>query len=248
MADLSGKIALITGGSRGIGASIARRLASDGADVIITFRDQNDAAQEVLADIRLHGRKGTAIQADAADADAIKSLADQVLEKAGKLDILVNNVGYMDTSGAALANIPRDIVDRTIMVNVRSAFLLSQYVSNHLSEGGRIINISSCLGKRVPSAGLTLYAMTKSAITGLTNGLARDLANRQITVNQISPGPIDTDMSPADGPNAGFFRDLTALARFGTTTEIAAVVSFLTSQEASFITGANIAIDGGTNI
>lgn len=248
MAALSEKVALVTGGSRGIGAGIARRLASDGAHVVITFRDQFDSAKAVLDDIKSHGRKGAAIQADAANATEIRPIIDQVIEQFGRIDILVNNVGFMDTSGMPLADIPLDIVDRTIMVNVRSSFLLSQIASAHLGNGGRIINIGSCLGKRVPGAGLTLYSMTKSAITGLTNGLARDLAGHGITVNQISPGPIDTDMSPANGPNADFFRRLTALGRFGTTAEISAMVSFLASPDAAFITGADIAIDGGANI
>ena len=248
MINISEKVALVTGGSRGIGSGIARRLAKDGAHVVITYLDDIDAARDVLTDIRQNGNKGTAIQADAADTASIQPIIEQIINQFGRIDILINNVGYMDTSGSELADIPLDVVNRTIMVNVRAAFLISQHTSRYLGEGGRIINIGSCLGKHVPSAGLTLYSMTKSAITGLTKGLARDLADRAITVNQISPGPIDTDMSPADGPNADFFRALTALGRFGTTADIAAMVSYLASQEASFITGANIAVDGGANI
>ena len=187
MTDLSGKVALVTGGSRGIGAEIARRLARDGAHVAITFRENANAAKAVVADIERLGRKAVAFQADAADAITASSIIDRVVDHFGRVDILVNNAGYMDTSGTELGEITLDVVDRTIMVNVRAAFLHAQSASNHLSDGGRVINIGSCLGGRVPGSGLTLYSMTKSAITGLTKGLARDLASRGITVNQVSP-------------------------------------------------------------
>lgn len=245
MADLAGKVALVTGASRGIGASIARRLAHDGCDVVITYLEREDAAQCVVADILTLGRKALALRADAADPRTMAPTVERVQEVFGKLDILVNNAGFMDSRGTALADIPLDIVDRTLMVNARGAFLFAQAAAALLPRGGRIINIGSCLGSRVPAAGLTLYAMSKAAIHGMTRGLARDLAPRGITVNQISPGPIDTDMSPADGPNASFFCGLTALGRFGTPVEVAAVASFLASNEASFVTGADVAVDGG---
>lgn len=248
MAHLSGKVALVTGGSRGIGAAIARRLAHDGCNVAITYVEQADAAHAVVAEMEKHGRKAMALHADAADPESMQPLIQRVLERLGRLDMLVNNAGFMDTSGTALEEVSLDVVDRTLLVNVRGAFLLAQAASVHLSEGGRIINIGSCVGSRVPTAGMTLYATSKAAITGLTKGLARDLASRGITVNQISPGPIDTDMGPADGPNAPFFRGLTALGRFGAPADIGAIVSFLAGKEAAFITGANIAADGGVNI
>jgi 3-oxoacyl-[acyl-carrier protein] reductase len=248
MTNFPEKVALITGGSRGIGAGIARRLAQDGINVAFTYRDHSKAAQAVLTDIEHYQKKGIAIQVDAANALEIKPVIDQVMEQFGRIDILVNNAGYMDTSGAMLPDIPLEVIDRTIMVNIRAAFLFAQNASIYLKNGGRIINIGSCLAGRVPGPGLTLYSMSKSAITGLTKGLARDLAERGITVNQISPGPIDTDMNPATGPSADFQRSLAALGRYGAPADIAAAVSFLASQDASFITGADITVDGGTNI
>lgn len=247
MSGLIGKVALVTGGSRGIGAGIARRLAQEGAYVIITFINNSEAAQAVLRDITSFGRRGEAIQADSANPEAIKLAIKQVISQFGRLDILINNAGYMDVSGHPLSQIALTSVDQTIMVNIRGAFLFAQEAASYLSDSGRIINIGSCLGERVPGAGLTLYAMSKSAMTGLTK-LARDLAHKKVTVNQISPGPVDTDLSPADGPNAKFFRELTALKQYGTTDDIASIVNFLVSNEAAFITGANIAVDGGTNL
>lgn len=247
MTILSGKVALVTGGSRGIGAEIARRLARDGADVVITFARNAAAAEAVVADIHKYGRRGEAILADAADALAVKPVIEQVVQRYGGIDILVNNAGCMDKSGTPLAEIPLETVNQTIMVNIRGAYLFAQAASAHLKEGGRIINIGSCLGRRVMGTGLTLYAMSKSAIIGLTKGLARDLGSMGITVNQVSPGPTNTDMNPTNGPTAEFQRNLTALGRYGAPTDIAAAVSFLASAEAAFITGAEIAVDGGTN-
>ncbi|WP_411751331.1 SDR family NAD(P)-dependent oxidoreductase [Serratia sp. (in: enterobacteria)] len=247
MSTLVGKVALVTGGSRGIGADIARHLARDGAEVIITFAHDTQAADKVLADIHQYGRRGEAIQADIADASTIAPVIERVIKRYGGLDILVNNAGYMDISGTPLQDIPLETVNQTIMVNIRGAFLFAQHASTHLREGGRIINIGSCVGRHVPGSGLTLYAMSKSAIIGLTKGLARDLGSKGITVNQISPGPINTDMNPVNGPNAEFWCNLTSLGRYGTTNEIAAVASFLASSDAAFITGAEIAVDGGTN-
>ncbi|MCW5235630.1 SDR family NAD(P)-dependent oxidoreductase [Verminephrobacter eiseniae] len=248
MSNLSGKTALVTGASRGIGAAIARRLAADGANVAITYKEGAQAAKAVVVDIERLGRKAAAFKADAADPVAIQRAIDSVVGSFGCIDILVNNAGFMDVSGTPLEKTSLEITDQTIFVNVRAPFLFAKGVAPHLSDGGRIINIGSCLGKRVPTAGLTLYAMTKAAMTGLTKGLARDLVGRGITVNQIAPGPIDTDMSPADGPNADFLRSLTSIGRFGKTVEIASIVAFLASSETAFITGADIAVDGGTNI
>lgn len=248
MSNLFGKTALVTGGGRGIGAAIARRLAADGANVAITYKEDSQAAESVVADIERLGRKAAAFKADAADPVTIQHTIDSVVGSFDRIDILVNNAGFMDASGTPLEKTSLEIADQTIFVNVRAPFLFAKGVAPHLSDGGRIINIGSCLGKRVPTAGLTLYAMTKAAMTGLTKGLARDLAGRGITVNQVAPGPIDTDMNPADGPNADFFRSLTAIGRFGKTMEIASIVAFLASSEAAFITSADVAVDGGTNI
>lgn len=248
MSNLSGKTALVTGASRGIGAAIARRLAADGANVAITYKEGAQAAKAVVVDIERLGRKAAAFKVDAADPVAIQRAIDSVVGSFGCIDILVNNAGFMDASGTPLEKTSLEITDQTIFVNVRAPFLFAKGVAPHLSDGGRIINIGSYLEKRVPAAGLTLYAMTKAAMTGLTKGLARDLAGRGITVNQIAPGPIDTDMNPADGPNADFIRSLTSIGRFGKTVEIASIVAFLASSETAFITGADIAVDGGTNI
>ncbi|CDH22501.1 SDR family NAD(P)-dependent oxidoreductase [Xenorhabdus bovienii] len=248
MSNLSGKIALITGGSRGIGAGIAKRLAQEGADVVITYVNNSDAAKAVVEDIINSGRVGKAIRADSADADAIKLAVKQIIKQFGQIDILINNAGHMDVSGTPLPHVPLDVVNQTIMVNIRGSYLFAQEVASHISDNGRIINIGSCLGERMPVAGLTLYAMSKSAMVGLTKGLARDLAYKKVTVNQISPGPVDTDLNPADGPNADFFRELTALKQYGTTNDITSIVNFLVSREAAFITGANIAVDGGMNL
>jgi 3-oxoacyl-[acyl-carrier protein] reductase len=248
MSNLSGKVALVTGGSRGIGAAIARRLADDGAHVAITFANQAGSAESVLAHIRGRGRQGAALRADSADALTPRSTVTEVVRTFGRLDILVNNAAYMDPNAASLRDAPLESVDRTILVNIRGTFLYAQAASRHLEKGGRVINIASCLGSRVPCAGLTLYAMTKAAMYGLTKGLARDLAFQGVTVNQISPGPIDTDMNPANGANSGFQQAMTIVGRYGEPSEVAAAVSFLTSQEANFITGADIAVDGGTNV
>lgn len=186
MSNLSGKIALITGGSRGIGAGIAKRLAQEGADVVITYVNNSDAAKAVVEDIINSGRVGKAIRADSAD--AIKLAVKQIIKQFGQIDILINNAGHMDVSGTPLPHVPLDVVNQTIMVNIRGSYLFAQEVASHISDNGRIINIGSCLGERMPVAGLTLYAMSKSAMVGLTKGLARDLAYKKVTVDQISPG------------------------------------------------------------
>lgn len=247
MTDFTRKVALVTGGSRGIGAAIALRLARDGYDVVITYLEQADAAQGVILDITSVGGKSLALRADASDPATVRPVFRRIHGEFGRLDLLVNNAGYMDTSGAPLAKIPLEVVDRTLHVNIRGAFLFAQAAAAMLPEGGRIINIGSCVGHKVPSPGLSLYAASKAALRAMTQGLARDLAPRGITVNQISPGPVDTDMSPANGPNAPFFRELTAMKRFGRPADIAAAVSFLASAESAYITGAELAVDGGAN-
>lgn len=245
MSQLTGKVALITGGSRGIGAGIARGLAGAGADISLTYVHNADAANVVVKEIEKTGRRCVAHAADMMRPEDVNAAVDHTIHKFGRLDILVNNAGFMDLSGTAFQDISLDTVDQSILVNIRAYVLAAQRAALHLGPGGRIINIGSCLGERVPGPGQTLYATTKAAITGLTKGLARDLGPQKITVNQVSPGPVDTDMNPANGPFADMQRDLTAVGHYGTPSDIASAVTFLASEESSFITGSALAVDGG---
>ena len=245
MTELSGKRALVTGGSRGIGAGIARALASQGADVAITYQRAADRASEVVRAVEGEGLRGFAIQADSADPDAVKRSVDAAVERLGGLDILVNNAGivrYGATEEMDLADI-----DALLNVNVRSVVLASGAAIPHLKQGGRIISIGSCLAERVPMAGTTMYAVTKSALLAFTRGLSRELGPRNITVNLVQPGPIDTDMNPADGEHADMIRGMTSLGRYGTTDDVACAVAFLASPAARQITGSVLTVDGGAN-
>jgi NAD(P)-dependent dehydrogenase (short-subunit alcohol dehydrogenase family) len=243
MSDLTGKAALVTGGSRGIGAAIAQRLAGDGADVALTYVSKPDKAAAVVADIERLGRRGLAIAADAAHPAAVAAAVERTAAELGRLDILVNNAGIFIPSPFEDATL--DEVERYWTVNIRAAIVASQAALKHMGSGGRIISIGSCVAERVPGPGLSLYAMSKAALVGLTKGLARDLGPRGITVNCVEPGPIDTDMNPADAPHAEDQRRATALNRYGTAEEVAALVAHLASDEARNITGATILIDGG---
>ncbi|MFF4508110.1 SDR family NAD(P)-dependent oxidoreductase [Streptomyces sp. NPDC001401] len=246
--NLAGKTALVTGGNRGIGAAISRRLAAHGADVALTFARNKDQAETVAEQIRAAGSRSLAVAADAGDAAVVQTAVDEVAREFGRIDILVNNAGYMDMSMAALEEVSLEILDRTLNVNTRGAFLTAQAAARHMGEGGRIVNISSCLATHVPGPGMTVYAMSKAAISGLTLGLARDLGPRGITVNQVAPGSIDTDMNPADGPSADYQRSQNVFGRYGTADEIAHTVAHLVSPEAAFVTGASVAVDGGSNL
>ncbi|MFC7303114.1 SDR family oxidoreductase [Streptomyces monticola] len=239
----SSKVALVTGGSRGIGAEIALRLAQDGADVALTYVAGERAAHEVVAKIEAMGRRGVAIRADAADAGATVAAVERAAAVLGRLDILVNNVG-IGVLGP-LDELSPDAVDRVLDINVRSVFLTSQAAAARLGRGGRIITIGSCMAQRVPGPGGTLYAMSKAALTGLTKALARELGGRGVTANIVHPGPIDTDMNPADGPYAEAQSAMTALGRYGTAGEVAAMVGYLAGDEASYVTGAEFSVDGG---
>lgn len=214
--------------------------------MVITYVRNTDEASRVVDDIRRAGGKSAMVQVDAADAAAVVRSVEQVANDFGRIDILVNNAGFMDLSGTSFADIPLETVQQTIDVNIRAAFLYAQRVSAFMPDGGRIINIGSCLGKQIPAAGVTLYGMSKAAIGGLTRGLARELGARRILVNQISPGPIDTDMNPVDGISAEFQRSRTALGHYGLPSDIASAVYFLASSQSEYITGADIAVDGGT--
>jgi 3-oxoacyl-[acyl-carrier protein] reductase len=240
---LAGKVALITGGSRGIGAAIARRLAHDGAAVAITYASAEQKADEVARAIESAGGRAVAIRADSGDPGAVKNAVAETVRTLGRLDVLVNNAGIAVV--APLDQFSLDDFDRMVAVNVRAVFVAVQKASRHMSEGGRIITIGSVNADRIPFAGGGVYAMTKAAVAGLTRGLARDLGPRGITVNNVQPGPIDTDMNPADGPLAEAMKGWTALGRYGRGEEIAAMVAYLAGPEAGFVTGASLTIDGG---
>ncbi len=245
MSRLAGKRALVTGGSRGIGAAIARRLAAEGADVALTYERSADKAAAVVTEIEALGRKGFAIAADSADPAALTRAVDDAAKALGGLDILVNNAGIY--RGGPVADWSLADIDATLSVNVRAVVLASQAAAAYLGEGGRIISTGSCLADRVVEPGVTLYAMSKAALIGFTKGLARDLGPRGITVNIVHPGSTDTDMNPAGGPGADAQRARMAIPRYGQPEDIAGLVAYLASEEARFITGAGFAIDGGVN-
>ena len=243
MTKLDGRVALVTGGSRGIGAAIAERLAADGADVAVTYRQAAERATAVADAVRASGRRALAIEADCSDPDAVAAAIERVVAELDRLDILINNAGIFPIG--PLEEFSLDQVDRALAVHVRAPFVAIQAASRHMGEGGRIINIGSSLAERVPYPGLSLYAMSKSAIVGLTKGVARDLGERGITVNVVHPGSTDTEMNPADGPDADAERALTALGRYASPADIAATVSHLAGDGGGYITGAAIVVDGG---
>ena len=243
--QLEGKVALITGGSRGIGAAIAKRLAQDGANVAITYTKGADAAASVVKEIERAGRKAIAIQADAADPKAVKSAVEQTAKAFGQIDVLVNNAGTAIPKPFEEATLEE--FDRVIDINFRGVLVATQAVLKHMSDGGRIISIGSCVGERDMTPGLAAYAATKGAVKMFTQGLAREVGRRGITVNNVQPGPIDTDLNPAVGDWAVPQLANTALNRYGNVNEVAALVAFVASPEAAYITGTNLTVDGGTN-
>ncbi|MFD7840722.1 3-oxoacyl-ACP reductase family protein [Streptomyces sp. NPDC059761] len=239
----NGTVALVTGGSRGIGAATALRLARDGTDVALTYVHGAQAAAEVVGRIEALGRRALALRADAGDpVQAVAAVAETV-RGLGRIDTLVNNAG-IGVLGPLDTLTPAD-VDRVLAVNVRGVFLTTRAAVAQMGPGGRIITIGSCMAARVPGPGGTLYAMSKAALTGLNKALARELGGRGITANLVHPGPVDTDMNPADGPHAAAQSALTALGRFGTAQEVAGLVSFLAGPDAAYVTGAEFAVDGG---
>ncbi|MFJ7108837.1 3-oxoacyl-ACP reductase family protein [Pseudomonas sp. NPDC098740] len=241
--SLEGKVAIVQGGSRGIGAAIVRRLAREGAAVAFTYASSAARADALVAEVTASGGKSLAICADSADVAALQQAVRQAAEHFGKLDILVNNAGVL--SWAPTEEFPLDELDRTFAINIRGVFVASQEAARHMNDGGRIINIGSTNAERVPVAGGAVYAMSKSALVGLVKGMARDLGPRRITVNNVQPGPIDTEMNPADGEFADQLKALMALDRYGKDDEIAAFVAYLAGPEAGYITGASLTIDGG---
>jgi len=239
--SLNGKVALVTGGSRGIGAATAVRLAREGADVALTYVNGKEAAEDVVRRVEALGRRAVALRADSADPAEAAGAVERTAEALGGLDVLVNNVGVGvlgPLEGLSLAD-----VDRVLAVNVRGVFLTSQAAAARMPSGGRIITIGTCMTQRVPGPGGTLYATSKSALIGLTKALARELGSRGITANIVHPGPTDTGMNPADGPYAPAQAEMTALGRFGTADEVASTVAYLAG--ADYVTGAEFAVDGG---
>ena len=245
MNKLEGKIAFITGGSRGIGAAIAKRLAADGANVAITYTKGADAAAAVVKEIERAGRKAIAIQADAADAEAVKAAVEKTVATFGRLDVLVNNAGTAIPK--TFEETTLEEIDRVIDINLRGTFVATQAALKHMKDGGRIIMIGSSVGERMMTPGLVPYSATKGAVKMFTQGLSREVGNRGITVNNIQPGPIDTGLNPAAGDWAAPQKASTALNRYGSVDDVAALVAFVAGPEASFITGANLTVDGGTN-
>ena len=242
---LEGKIALITGGSRGIGAAIAKRLATEGATVAITYTKGAEAAASVVQEIEGCGGKAIAIQADAADAGAVKAAVEKTAAAFGSLDVLVNNAGTGIPKKFEDATLEE--LDRVIAVNFRGTLVATQAALKLMNPGGRIIMIGSCVGERVMTPGLVPYAATKGAVKMFTQGLSREVGSRGITVNNVQPGPIDTDLNPAESDWAVPQKAATALNRYGQVEDVAALVAFVAGPEASYITGANLTVDGGTN-
>jgi 3-oxoacyl-[acyl-carrier protein] reductase len=243
--ELAGKVALVTGGSRGIGAAIAKRLAAEGASIALTYSKGADAAASIVKEIERVGGKAVAIQADAADADAVRNAVETTVETLGRLDVLVNNAGT--AIAMAVEEMTLEDFDRLFAVNVRGAFVATQAALKHIKSGGRIIMIGSCLGERVFIPGMAPYSATKGAIKMFTQGLARELGARGVTVNNVQPGPIDTDLNPASGEWAVGQKAAVPLDRYGRTDEVAALVAFVAGPESSYINGANLTVDGGIN-
>ena len=242
-ATLDGKVALVTGGSRGIGEAVALRLAADGADVALTYRDNEERAARVVDKITAMGRRAWAVRSDSADPRAVRAAVEEIAARFGRIDILVNNAG-VGLLGP-VEDITLEDIDHVLEVNVRAPFVAAQAALRHMTEGGRIVSIGSCLAERVAFPGATLYATSKTALTGMTKALAREVGPRGITANLIHPGPTDTDMNPADGPTADFQSGLTALGHYAQPSDIAETVAHLVGEGGRYVTGAALVVDGG---
>ncbi|MEI4519781.1 3-oxoacyl-ACP reductase family protein [Pseudomonas sp. CCNWLW23] len=240
---LTGKIAIVTGGSRSIGAAIAKRLAADGATVAITYNASPDRAAAVVQEIVAAGGQAVALAADAGNPEAVRAAIAEVAQRFGKIDILVNNAGI------SLLGAPEDIAfedfQRILAVNVTGVFVATQQALKHMGQGGRIIHIGSSMVQYAAFATAYVYTLSKGALTGFSRGLVRDLGPRGITVNTVHPGPTDSDMNPADGPIADFLRPNIAMGRYGEGKDVASAVAYLASADAGFVTGAELIVDGG---
>lgn len=246
MENLTNKTAFVTGGSRGIGAAIVKALAQQGANVAFTYQNAADKAHALVKEIEKSGGNALAIQADSAHPQAVINAINQTTQAFGRIDILVNNAGvayYNNISAFTLQEF-----DHIMAVNVRAVFVATQAALQHMPQGGRIITIGSCLATRVADTGWGLYAMSKAALIGFTKAVARDLGPKNITVNIVHPGPVDTDMNPADGEYADHQRAKLAVSKYGEGEDIAGIVTYLASAQAWYITGAGFDVDGGTNI
>ncbi|MET7426208.1 SDR family oxidoreductase [Dactylosporangium sp. NPDC005555] len=243
---LEGKVALVTGGGRGIGAAVVRRLAAQGADVALTFQHDRRRAAELAGAVTATGRRALVIQADSADPAAVTGAVDRAAEELGRLDILVNNAGAFLLG--PIEELSLGEFDQTVAVNVRAPFVATQAAVRHMAAGGRIINIGSNVAERVVFPGFALYAMSKTALIGLTKSLGRELGPRAITVNLVNPGATDTDLNPADGPDAGAINGFTALGHYADPADVAAAVAFLAGPDGRYITGATVNVDGGFTI
>lgn len=241
--EFQGKVALVTGGTRGIGAAIVRRLAQKGAAVAFTYANSDQAAQDLVHRLGASGARALAIKADSRDLLAVRAAVARAASELGGLDILVNSAGVFPAGPIEDATL--DEINDTLAIHAAAVFVASQAALAHMGEGGRIISIGSCFAQRVPYGGVTLYAMSKSALIGFTKGLAREVGPRGITVNIVDPGSTDTDMNPADGPTVDAELELMAVKRYAQPDEIAAAVGYLAAAESQFITGASLAIDGG---
>jgi 3-oxoacyl-[acyl-carrier protein] reductase len=245
MSKLTHKVALVTGGSRGIGAAIAKRLAADGASVAITYAKDANAASAVVKAIERDGGKAIAIQADSVNSEAVTGAVEKAVATFGRLDVLVNNAGTAIPKTFEETTVEE--MDRVIDINVRGVFIATQAALKHMKSGGRVIMIGSAVGERVQTPGLVPYSATKGAVKIFTQALSREVGSRGITVNNVQPGPIDTDLNPANGDWAVPQKAATALNRYGHVDEIAAMVAFVAGPESSYITGANLTVDGGMN-
>ncbi|GLY95024.1 SDR family oxidoreductase [Actinoplanes sp. NBRC 103695] len=244
--QLDGKVALVTGGGRGIGAAVALRLARHGADVVLTYQQNQERAADVVDRIEATGRRAIAVRADSADPVAVVAAVDRAAHELGRLDILVNNAGAFLLG--PLEQLSLADFEQTVAVNVRAPFVASQAAVRHMAAGGRIITIGSNMAERAVFPGFTLYSMSKTALIGLTKALGRELGPRAITVNLVNPGPTDTELNPADGPNADTINGLTALGHFAEPDDVAAAVAFLAGPDGRYVTGATVNVDGGFTI